>query len=287
MKSFKLTVAIIISIIIMFSTLTTAFCANTNDENYAILLEHGFKEDYLDGLTDSMINKMATQIKKASDPEYISDYDFLLSLGVPEEFIKNLSETALNKLKSSLKDKEIAKLDYKQAETVTSDITVKKLSVQLIDKSDSTVIGETVCVYWEWPVNKPLIRTEDFISASWNKDVFCYDADSFYAEDYRRNTTNESWSVSNSYYELARSSLDSIGNWTKLYTTKKQVGGFMIFNLTPTQPINSSTDYDRDIHIEYSHETKSASVAALCIVFVLLILSALSVITRIRKRKKK
>ncbi len=287
MKSFKSTAAIIISVIIMFSTVSTAFCVNTDNENYEILLENGFTEDYLDSLTDAMLNKMATQIKKTSDPEYISDYDFLLSLGIPEDFIKNLSETALNKVKASLNGAEIARLDYKQTETAISDITVKKLSVQLIDKNNSTVIGETVCVYWEWPINKPLIRTEDFISASWDKDVLCYNADSFYAEDYRRNSTTESWSVSDSYYNLSRADLDSIGHWTKLYTTKKQVGGFMIFNLVPAQPIDTSTNYDRDVHIEYSHETKTASAAALCIIFILIALSALPIITKIRKNRKK
>lgn len=287
MKNLKSTAAIIISVIIMLSTVSTAFCVNTDNENYEILLENGFTEDYLDSLTDTMLNEMATQIKKATDPEYISDYDFLLSLGIPEEFIKNLSETALNRIKISLNGTEISKLDYKQAETAISDITVKKLSVQLIDKNDNTVAGETVCVYWEWPVNKPLIRTEDFISASWNKDVFCYSADSFYAEDYRRNSTTESWSVSDSYYTLSRAYLDNIGHWTKLYTTKKQVGGFMIFTLSPTHPISSDSDYDRNTTIDYSYETEDFFTVAVCIVFVLLVLSTLWIVTKIRKSKKK
>ncbi len=290
MKSFKLTATIIISIIIMFSTISTAFCVNTNNENYEILLEHGFTEDYLDSLTDSMLNKMVTQIKKVSDPEYISDYDWLLSVGLPEEFIGNLPESALKQIKSALNGSNISALDYKSeavSSNINSDVPIKTLSVQLTDNSGKSVVGETVCIYWEWPVNKPLIRDEDFISVRWNRDVFCYDADSFYAEDYRRNNPADNWTVSDNYSVLARSSLDSLGHWTKLYTTKKQIGGFIIFSLTPTHPIASDLDYDRSVYIDYTHEAETVSTVALSIVFVLLALSALCIVTKIRKRKKR
>jgi len=290
MKSFKGIFIMFVSIFMILSAIIAVNAENPSDENRRLLIEHGFTADYLNGLTDSTINKMVAQIKKVSDPEHVSDYDFLLSLGIPEEFIGNLPESALKQIKSALEGNNVSALDYKSEAVISninSDVPIKALSVQLTDKSGKSVVGETVCIYWEWPVNKPLIRDEDFISVRWNKDVFCYDVDSFYAEDYRRNSESDIWTVSDSYSVLARSALNSIGHWTKLYTTKKQVGGFMIFNLSPTHPISSDLDYDRGVYIDYTHETKTASTVAVCTIFLLLVLSALWIVTKIRKRKKK
>lgn len=287
MKKLKTITTVIICIIVLFTSSAVSYAVNTENESYKILLEHGFSEEYINNLTDTMIEKMAETIKKESNPEYVSDYDRLVSVGLPEEFIGNLTESSLKQIKSALGDSKVSALDY-QSESATgnSDLPVKTLSIQLTDKRGKSVVGETVCIYWEWPINKPLIRTEDFITASWNKDTFCYNADSFYAEDYRRNDLNDKWTVSDSYKELSRISLNSLGHWTKLYTTKNQVGGFIIFSLLPTHPINSETDYDRDVDIVYNHETKITLTVVLCIIFILLVLSAVWIITEVRKRRK-
>ena len=63
-------------------------------------------------------------------------------------------------------------------------------------------------------------------------------------------------------------------------------GGFMIFSLVPTQPIDSTTEYDRDIDIEYTHETKNTSTISMFIIFIVLVLSAIWIITEIKKRRK-
>lgn len=287
MKKLKTITTVIICIIVLFTSSAVSYAVNTENESYKILLEHGFSEDYINNLTDTMIDKMAETIKKESNPEYVSDYDWLVSVGLPEEFIGNLTESSLKQIKSALGDSKVSALDYQsESATSNSDLPVKTLSVQLTDKRGKSVVGETVCIYWEWPINKPLIRTEDFITASWNKDTFCYNADSFYAEDYRRNDLNDKWTVSDSYKELSRISLNSLGHWTKLYTTKNQVGGFIIFSLLPTHPINSETDYDRDVDIVYNHETKTTLIVVLCIIFILLVLSAVWIITEVRKRRK-
>lgn len=288
MKKLKTLISVTICIIV-FTSSAVSYAVNTESESYKILLEHGFSEDYINNLTDTMIDKMAEKIKKESDPEYVSDYDWLISVGIPEEFIDDLPESALKQIKSALGDSKISTLDYQSESAINnsnSDLPVKTLSVQLTDKSGKSVVGEAVCIYWEWPINKPLIRAEDFITVSWNKDIFCYNADSFYAEDYRRNDPSDRWTVSDSYTELSRISLNSLGHWTKLYTTKKQVGGFIIFSLLPTHPINSENDYDRDMDIVYNHETKITLTVVLCIIFILLILSAVWIITEVRKHRK-
>ncbi len=289
MKKIKVTLTAVLCALAIFSTLPAAFAASTDSDNYKFLAENGYDENYLNKLTDSMINKMAEKIKETVDPDYVNDYEYLLSVGIPEEFLKELSETSLNKIRDYINNDNISGINCTTQKATSSDALIKKLSLEHTNKSKSSVIGETVCVYWEHEINKPIMRDEDFIEAVWNGDVFCYDADTFYAEDYRRNNPEESWMVSESYSELAKASLNSIGHWTELYTTKKQVGGFMIFKLSPTHPINATSDYDRSVSIDYSYatETKDFSTVILCILFILLILTALTIIMKIKKKKKR
>ncbi len=287
MKKLKSITGIIICILISFSLSTTTYAVNAENDNYKLLLEHGYEEDYINNLTDTMIAKMAETITERSDTKYRNDYDLLISKGIPMEFINNLTESSLKKIRTALGDNEIAHLDYNTGnEKNNADVTVKKLSIQLIDNENGHVKGEVVCAYWEWKINTPLIREEDYISAKWNQEVYCYDSDSFYAEDYRRNNERGNWNTSDSYNTLASVTLNSLGHWAKIYGVKKQVGGFMIFNLVPTQPIDSATDYDRDIDIEYTHETKTTSTISMFIIFILLVLSAIWIITEIKKRRR-
>ncbi len=289
MKTLKVMLISILCALTFFSTFTAVFAVNTNSDNYKFLTENGYDEDFLNNLTDSMINKMAKKIKEVSDPNYMGDYEYLLSAGIPESFLKGLAETSLNIIRDYISDGNISSIDCNTNKAASSDAFIKKLSIQLTDESNASVVGEIVCIYWEHEINKPILRDEDFVEVGWNGDVFCYDADTFYAEDYRRNTTEETWKVSKSYKALATISFDRIGHWTELYTTKKQVGGFMIFKLSPTHPIDSTLDYDRSISVDYSYaaETKDYSTVILCTVFILLILTALTIITRIRKKNRK
>ena len=64
MKKFKVLISIIMCILIVFLSSVVSFAANTENANYKLLLEHGYEEDYLDNLTDTMIDKMAETIKK-------------------------------------------------------------------------------------------------------------------------------------------------------------------------------------------------------------------------------
>ena len=196
MKKLKTLTVIFLSIIITLSVFITASAASTEDENKALLSEYGFTSDYLDGLSDSMIARMAELVKETSDPDYMGDYEYLLSRGIPDDFLKGLSKTALSKIRNYIGDNSISDIDCNTQKAPSSDALIKKLSIQLIDKSNTTLIDKTVCIYWEHEINKPINRNEDFVEASWNSDDFCYDDDTFYAEDYRRNSTEENWTVS-------------------------------------------------------------------------------------------
>lgn len=287
MKKLKALTGIIICILMILPLSATTYAINKENDDYKLLLEQGYEVDYINNLTDAMIAKMAETIRETSDPEYINDYDLLISKGIPTEFINSLTESSLKKMREVLEGYDISYLDYvSDNEKNNIDVKIKKLSVQLIDKSDSSVKGEVICAYWEWAINTPLIREEDYISAKWNQEVYCYDSDSFYAEDYKRNNFNSPWSVSDTYTALASITYNSLGHWAKIYGAKKQIGGFMIFSLVPTQPIDSATDYDRDIDIEYTHETKTTSTISMFIIFIVLVLSAIWIITEIKKRRR-
>lgn len=287
MKKLKALSAILICILIILTSSASAYAANPDSDSYKLLLEFGYEENYLENLTDTMLDKMAETVKKASDSEYISDYDWLISVGVPEEFIDSLTESSLKKIRAYLSVGKVYALDYSKGnKTNNTDVTVKRLNVQLIDETDGCVKSEVVCAYWEWKLNTPLIREDDYICAKWNKDIFCYDSDSFYAEDYRRNKVDSPWTASDSYTALASITIDSLGHWAKIFGAKKQAGGFMIFNLVPTHPIDYTADYDRSIEIEYTHETKNTLSIGMFILFILLTVIALWAITEIIKRKK-
>ena len=288
MKNLKSVTVIFFSAIIIFSAFLSAGATAPEDENRMLLTEYGFPEEYLNTLTDSMLAKMAEQIRETRDPDYMGNYEYLLFIGIPDDFLKGLPETTLNKIREYIRDNNISAVDYSTQKATSSDAIIKKLSLQLTDENDSTVLNETVCIYWEHEPNKPINRNEDFLTVSWNKDIFCYDADSFYAEDYRRNSIEEHWNVSDRYSALSKISLNSIGHWTKLYTTKKQVGGFMIFRLSPAQPIDSGTDYNSELTADYSYETETHdfTTVIICIAFVLIILTSLAAIMKKKKRKQ-
>ena len=69
---------ILFSIIIIFSAFLSAGATAPEDENRMLLTEYGFTEEYLNTLTDSMLAKMAEQIRETRDPDYMGNYEYLL-----------------------------------------------------------------------------------------------------------------------------------------------------------------------------------------------------------------
>lgn len=287
MKTYKAFTAIILFMIIAFSTLIPATATQERNDDYDFLLESGFSSDYLDGLSDEMLKKMAEIVTQKSGAETISDFDYLLSCGYPEELLKAVSDSAMEHIASLIEDNEVSRVDYEtENSTGIEDVTLKRATAQLKNKETDKIAGELICLYWEWPENKPLIREEDYISVMWNKDAFCYKADSFYAEDYWRQNKEDAWTVSDTYTKLAHADMKGIGHWTDLDSFKNHVGGVMVFKLKPTSPIEANKEYKNVLNIYYEHKTEQTAMAVLCCLLFLIVLFVVLVITKKRRQRK-
>lgn len=270
-----------LTIMFMFNS----FAASKN-ENYDLLLDNGFSQAYIDNLSDEMIERMAEVIRKESGIEEINYFDYLLSCGYPEEFLNSVTDSTLKNIVSFISDKEILNVDYEtKADIDNSNIIIKSVTAKIKDEKTDNIIGEAVCVYWEWLDKAPLIRDEDFIGINWDQELFVYGG-SFYAEDYYKDNQADSWVVSNSYKALARLNLDSLGHWTDLKAFKNIIGGSMVFNLLATSPIETE-NYNDGIEIKYSHNYEILKTIALILIPLVVLAIVLIIVLKKRRKRKK
>lgn len=242
-----------------------------------------------DGQTSSITTETIAQSSKASR-EKVSDFDYLISCGYPKELLDEVTDSSLENIVASIGNGKITRLNYRTEyypgnEKDGAKVALKIASAEISDAETENLLGKTVCIYWEWINKGPFIKEEDFLTVKWNKDFFCYEPDSFFAEDYCKKTANDDWTTAESYTELARLNVESLGHWTALKKFDDYVGGCMVFQLTATSPINKNTDYDDSLIIEYTHQFERTKIIA---AFVLTILAVCVVILAVKlKRRKK
>lgn len=211
-------------------------------------------------------------------------FDYLLSHGYPEEFLETVTESTLKNMVSLISNNEISDVIYETKQLPeNSNIIIETVCAKMIDMHTGSIVGESVCVHWKWSYRTPIIREEDFISVSWNKEFFVYDADSFYAEDYYKDNLADSWSVSNSYTKLAHSGLNSLGHWTKLKTNKNVVGGSMMFNLLPNFPVDTD-NYNNNLRVEYTHQYELLKVIIIVLAILLVVILVITLKIRIKRK---
>lgn len=187
-----------------------------------------------------------------------SEFKYLSDCGYPEKFLNNVSDTTLENIVKLLESNTITHLETKTEywpQTSEQDAKVKITSIvaNLQDNQTMKNNGSTVCVYWEWLDDKPIFRGKDFISIKWDNEDFCFASGSFYAEDYWRESVLNDWCVSNSYTTLSAANQNSIGHWTDLKEFKNQVGGILIFKLSPTNSDKNIDNIIDDLNISYNH----------------------------------
>lgn len=285
----------IIGIVLLTVFLMTVFsfwCYGVNkDENYELLLEYGFTSDYLDNLSDVFIEKMADTIRETSGEKQANDYYYLLSCGYPKAFLELLTDSTLKNIVSSIGDNEIISVTYTNKDPAfnmsdNSKVVIKRVSVKMKDKKSDKIVGEAVCVYWEWLDNKPLMREEDFVAVKWNSELFTYNPDSFYAEDYWKENTTDKWTVADSYTVLTRATQEAIGHWTKLKSSGNIVGGAMIFSLLSKSEIDKKTDYTNKITVEYTHQYRLTKFIIIVVILVVILLTAVIIVLSKKHRRK-
>lgn len=277
-----MSVFVVICILILCGLPISAYNAN---DDYDLLLNYGFESEYLERLTDTMIEKIADAVRDSADIEKEDAKNILISYGYPETLIAQLSETVVKKMAYVVKDNEIVDVIYEDELDIpdTKNIAIKIVTVKIKDDDSDNVEKELICLYWEWDNKKPLLKEEDYICAKWNKELLIYNVDSFYSESYWRNSINDRWTTSDVCTVLADSGQNYIGAWTKLEAFKNQVGGVMIFELQPKSSGDIGMEYENELTFIYLHEYENTKIA---ILFVLLIMSVCILILLIIKLKK-
>lgn len=235
------------------------------------------------------VNLVLFGCAEESNENQTENYDTLLNYGYPEEFLRLVSSSALDRIVSSIGENDVSSVKHKTDyftfnKDGEKDVMVQSVIAELTNRETGEIAGESVCVYWEWTGKKPVAREKDYISAQWNKKYFCYAADSFYAEDYCRASTDDPWTVSNTYTVLAEAGVERLAHWSDLEEFKAYTGGAMCFNLLPVSPIDKSEHYDGGITLNYIHSYKTT--LAVTLIIALLVTAAVIVII-IKKAKNK
>lgn len=189
---------------------------------------------------------------------------------------------------SSIENAEVSDVIYKmEDENVDNPNVVVKSAVAVLKNAKTgNITGESVCVYWQWAENRPILKDEDYIRIRWNDKAFCYDSDySFHAEDYYRKNETDKWTAYKEYTSFASTDQDSIGNWTSLAKFKNYVGGAMVFNLVVTAPRKSNVGNEGYLAVDYLHEAqwlKTVLYFAIPILIIILFILAID----LRKKRK-
>lgn len=210
--------------------------------------------------------------------------EYLLFCGYPEDFIDNLTDTTINEIVLLHGDNKIINVIceteyWPDGIADNAKVVIKSVIAEMQSPDGEKIAGESICVYWEWVDNKPLVGGEDFVSVLWNRENLILEGDSFYAEDYWKNNAEDEWKVSDYYRRFASCSLNSLGHYTNLKAFKKCAGGSMAFNLLANSPMKVGSDYNQYFLAEYEHHTN--------IWIPLLFVSVAIVIVRIIIKSKK
>lgn len=216
------------------------------------------------------------------------NYDYLLSCGYPEEFLKNITETTMDKIVHLHGDNKIidviCETEYWPDNTAENAKVVINSVIAIMQNPDGdTIAGESICVYWEWVENKPFVKGEDFISVLWNDENLILESDTFYAEDYWKQSKQDEWNVSKYYRRIASLNMNTLGSYTKLKALKKYVGGSMVFNLMANSPIEVNSEYNKYFSVEYQHNPYCIWI----ILSVIFFAGALYQITKMIKNRNK
>lgn len=258
----------------------------TKNENDNFILENDVSSEYLGSLNDRAIEKMIKTIRKKGETEKISDFDYLLSCGYPEEFLKAVTDSTLKRIVSSIGNNQVSDVRYKtEYPDSNKNVHIESVAAKMKDKENGDIVGETVCIYWEWTDKKPLIN-DDYFSVEWSEKFFVYEEDSFYAEDYYKENTADAWTVSDSRTTIARITLNSIGHFAEPKVQENIVGGSMVFGLLSKYPIETADDKNINyLEVQYTHQYELLKTVIL-IVTVLASIAIVGIILLKNRRKR-
>lgn len=145
----------------------------------------------------------------------------------------------------------------------SSDMTFTVTAVGLVtnlsdgrQKLDAVLLS----VDYLWAEGKPLICYEDAISVNWDSSLFAYDADSFSAFEYYRDSG--SWVYIGKNSTPTEINQGGLGYYTNLTAGHTQLKGYSTFTLLPSEDNMYMTSANRvtSINAQYVH-TKTLGIA--------------------------
>lgn len=239
--------------------------------------------------TDKKDDSTTTQATETADEKNGEDFAYLLSVGYPKEFLDSLTDTTMMGIVRSIGKAEVVDVICKTEDTKDSRaVTVQSVTAVLKDAKTGKITGKSVCVYWRWNKNRPLLRDEDRIIIKWNGNAFCYDYDDvFYAEDYKKENEGDKWTAFNRYTVPARLEQDYIWHWTQIDKSADFLGGAAVIQFQTTNPKDTVADSENIQSVEYEHLTDSRKNHFYAWVVIVLGCFNIVVIPIIRRRKNR
>lgn len=206
----------------------------------------------------------------------------LIENGFSKEIYNELSVEATKKINELISSD---KIEYIGSEILDfSAVTMHIITIKCADELNNMFSKQIMCLYWEWNDKAPLIKDEDLITITWDKDVLTYSVDSFYAEDYTKKSADELWSTVNVSKKLASSNIYSLGHYADLKKAKNYCGGVMLLSFNPASKDTVSFKNNANIIVTYKHEIRKSIIIIflLCLCFIALIIASIV----IKKRNK-
>lgn len=224
-------------------------------------------------------------------------YNQLAAMGLSTDFLDCITEDMMNKIISIIGENEIADISYQGNGHPSNyadnkdNLTTKDVNIVLRDKATGKISGNCICVYWAWQNGKPIIKQKDHIKISWSNSKLVFDGESFYAEDYQ--AKNGDINVSNTYtvlsdVQIARDDiLPDVGYFADLKHFGGQNSGCAVFNLLPAEPMDGNEEVKNNIYVEYTHNYKTTVQALVSIVVLIIAIAALFALITVINRKNK
>lgn len=226
----KTVVSLFMVIAILFTLSAPAFASNSP---YDKLIRKGFPSDYLDSLSNEMLNYLYDKI---------DTYD-----------IKNVSTKTVY---LSETETEFGVQQY--ADISSNSLSLHIVSAEICRKNTNIITGVCVGIDWSWLKGKPTIRMIDSIAVNWDSSLFYLSSEGFLSQDKWCLLGIDSWVISKAYNRPAESNQGGIGYYTKLTSDpnfRTAVGGDTLIILEPCSPMYSTSnpEHGTSINVNYVH----------------------------------
>lgn len=237
-----------------------------------------------------IIPAFATDEADKYDNLFTNSYDRLANMGLPEDYLDCISQSMMDKIILYMGDCEVSDVSFNDDFQMqgSSDIKAKSLDILLKDKDTGAIVEEIVSVYWVWNGN-PIARQNDRLVISTSNPDFIY-CGNFYSEDYqiRNGKINNISNINHTLAgikEFSQVPATELTTYTDLKLFGGDNGGCVTFVLIPNQPSENIENLTNTITVQYDHYYKTTLFVI--IISIAIITAVIVILTNARKKKTK